>query len=97
MLKSFVVGLGLLALIALASLVMGDWGLIRQLTGIVGFGLLLLSAIFSGALLSGDRIRANYAFEDKEERRTRFRWSVHMLLAALPSIVVFMLTLKFAN
>lgn len=54
-----------------------------------------LSAVFSGALLSGDRIRANYASETPEDRIYRIRISTFFLgsavgLGVIASVIYFL-------
>ncbi|WP_425341204.1 DUF5316 domain-containing protein [Brevibacillus borstelensis] len=61
--------------------------IIVQNSGIVGIICILLSAIFSNALNSGDRIRANHSSETKEDRQTRVRWSLKIALVGLPNVV----------
>lgn len=53
---------------------------------VVGFVSLGLALIFSGVLGSGDRIRANYSHEEKEDRTRRFKTSGILLLIAIISL-----------
>lgn len=86
MLRSLGFGAALLALIALVSIGFGDWTLIMKFAGYAGGGFLLLAAVFSGSLVSGDRMRANFSTETKEDRDTRLKWSTRFMLISLPNI-----------
>ncbi|WP_198039579.1 DUF5316 family protein [Clostridium kluyveri] len=48
---------------------------------------LLLSAILSGSLGSGDRLRLNYAVEDKTLRKTRINFHLSAFLIGFTNII----------
>jgi Family of unknown function (DUF5316) len=55
------------------------------LIGIIGVG---LSAITSGALVSGDRQRANFHSETKEQRKLNFKLSLWTGLVGLGAFLI---------
>jgi len=55
---------------------------VKILVGVSGVSL-FLAAVFSGALLSGDRIRANHNTETPEARAKRMKAAVVFLLVGL--------------
>jgi len=66
------------------------WGTEKAhlLSGMLG-GLFIISALLmSGAMASGDRMRANFASETKEDRNERNHIMNNTLLLALPNIIV---------
>jgi len=66
------------------------WGTEKAhlLSGMLG-GLFIISALLmSGAMASGDRMRANFASETKEDRNERNHIMNNALLLALPNIIV---------
>ncbi|MDG5787121.1 DUF5316 domain-containing protein [Evansella sp. AB-P1] len=56
-------------------------------TGIVSILCLLLAGIFTGALNSGDRNRANWHSETKGNRKVRTGMAVTFSLIAIPNII----------
>lgn len=58
-------------------------GLAAKLLGVAGLAALALAAALTGALASGDRIRAAYAQEPAEERPARRRLSLFFLVAGI--------------
>ena len=58
------------------------------LSGLLG-GIFIVSAmLMSGAIASGDRMRANLATETKEDRNKRNHLMNNALLLAIPNIIV---------
>jgi amino acid transporter len=49
--------------------------------------LIVLAILLSGSAVSGDRVRANAAYEDKAERRERFKWVKNFLIMSVPGII----------
>ncbi|WP_421617052.1 DUF5316 domain-containing protein [Brevibacillus sp. TJ4] len=84
---SILTGLGLLLLSTVGYLLTNDLFFIVKLSGSAGLLCFLLSAVFTGSLNSGDRIRANDATESKEDRRTRRKWAIHLALVGLPNFM----------
>lgn len=56
--------------------------------GCITIGALVLSIILSGAMLSGDRLRANFNTENAEDRERRDRLVVNILLFAFPYALI---------
>ncbi|WP_374966882.1 DUF5316 domain-containing protein [Lysinibacillus sp. RS5] len=66
------------------------WGMekVYLVTGTVGCIFIGISMILSGSMVSGDRMRANFATETTDERDERNKITVNALLIALPNIFV---------
>jgi hypothetical protein len=47
-----------------------------------------LSLVFSGSMVNGDRMRANFAAETTEERQERTSTTARLALLGLPNVVV---------
>lgn len=58
-------------------------GLAAKLLGLAGLAALALAAALTGALASGDRIRAASAQEPAEERHARRRLALYFLVAGV--------------
>ncbi|MFJ7369500.1 DUF5316 domain-containing protein [Lysinibacillus sp. NPDC098008] len=58
------------------------------LPGILGFIFLAVSMLLSGTLVSGDRMRANFATETTASRYTRHGVMTSALLLAVPNLIV---------
>ncbi|GAB0168266.1 DUF5316 domain-containing protein [Lysinibacillus sp. CTST325] len=66
------------------------WGMekLYLVSGTVGCIFIVISMIFSGSMVSGDRMRANFAAETTEHRDERNTISLNSLYIALPNIIV---------
>jgi len=66
------------------------WGMekIYLVSGAVGCIFIVISMIFSGSMVSGDRMRANIATETTEHRDERNKITLNSLYIALPNIIV---------
>ncbi|MFN0223456.1 DUF5316 domain-containing protein [Paenibacillus sp. KR2-11] len=73
----------LLALVV--SLVLQDWSLTYKITGFIGVVTIFLSAIVSGAFVSGDRLGRNLSEESTESRDGRFSRINSLLLIGFPN------------
>lgn len=86
--RSLLAGVGLIGVGVIISWLKQDEQFLLLYATFVGGGLWLVSAILSGALVSGDRIRANYATETAEDRANRHLWMIRFFLAGIPSAIV---------
>ncbi|XRG81074.1 DUF5316 domain-containing protein [Rossellomorea sp. GAMAL-10_SWC] len=59
-----------------------------EFTGVIGVVFIVLSMLFSGSMVSGDRMRANYSFESKEDRHERLETTKRLALIGFPNIIV---------
>ncbi|MGP3610978.1 MULTISPECIES: DUF5316 family protein [Anoxybacillaceae] len=51
-------------------------------------GILILSSIvISGFSVSGDRMRANQAYEDDSDKKWRMKWTINLMIVSIPSIL----------
>lgn len=66
------------------------WGLSKTyiISGCIGLALIGICAIFSGSMLSGDRMRANYATETYEDRQNRDKFVTRFFLLGFPNLIV---------
>ncbi|TKC18994.1 hypothetical protein FA727_05455 [Robertmurraya kyonggiensis] len=56
--------------------------------GGIGIILLGLSMVLSGSMVSGDRMRANYATESSEDRHSRNKMLLNMTLICAPNLIL---------
>ncbi|MDA7028003.1 DUF5316 domain-containing protein [Bacillus sp. CLL-7-23] len=82
----FLIGLVSLALTLIVSIFAQNYNLIIKISGTIGVISILISGIFLGAFVNGDKQRANYFSETKEHRKTRTIISINILLVGLPHI-----------
>ena len=85
-LKSFSLGIAFLLVFCIAALVVGDVQVVVNGSGGLGLVCFLVSALFSGALVSGDRMRANYGVEQEEDTKERMNWALVFFFIGLPNI-----------
>lgn len=90
-------GLGLLLLGVFISLITKNWGQGLKISGVLGLVSIIISAIISGALVSGDRVRANYATESSADSQQRRKLSLTLFLIGLPSMVTIIIYFLLAK
>lgn len=79
----------LLALIgSLVSIIVWDIHMVSVITSGIGFFFIGVALITSGSMVSGDRMRANFATESNESREERQNISFYSILIGLPNIAV---------
>ena len=88
----FLTGVILCLFYGFIALIMRDPGLLLKLNGWSGAITLGLAMIFSGAFVSGNRMRANTYSEDAADRKTRINLSGIMLHLSIPPLTVFVIT-----
>ncbi|WP_277584606.1 DUF5316 domain-containing protein [Psychrobacillus antarcticus] len=86
--KYLLFGMLLSLLGVLVAIVIWNIEMVTTITSGIGFFLIAISFIFSGVLVSGDRMRANLATESVEDRNQRNNVSFRSALMAIPSFVV---------
>lgn len=66
------------------------WGISKSylIPGTIGVILIGLSMITSGALVSGDRMRANFATETAQDRKKRNSITFRLALVGLPNLAM---------
>ncbi len=80
---------------SIIALSLNNKSIIFLLCGILGALSFGLSIILSGALITGDRSRANDFSEQTEDRKARMKWSLKLMLVALPNIAAAIIALRF--
>lgn len=72
------------------------WNLVFTFVGGIGIISWGLAALLSGALVSGDRMRANYYTESKEDSKARKKLTMQLFLFGMPqlSIVLILFLIK---
>jgi len=97
---SLVVGILTLTLVGLVSFILGDWSLVYKFSGVIGLVTFIISALLSGALsgafISGDRMRANWTYEDRNDRDDLSEgWASKLFLFGVPNLVGAIIYLVF--
>lgn len=85
--KSFILGLLFLCSVLIVSLVMNNGIIIFKISGGIGLLSILISGILLGAFVDGNRVRDNYYYEDKADRKQRFRTSNLILAFGFPNLL----------
>lgn len=86
--RYFLIGILLSLIGILVSIVIWDVGMVTTITSGIGFFFIGISLVFSGALVSGDRMRANFSTETVEDRHKRNNVTFRSALIGIPSFVV---------
>lgn len=87
MAKSLMVGIIVVALLAVVSAFQANPNFFQSSSLIVGIIGMLGAGVFSGGFVSGDRYRANVSAEDQEDRQERLKWAGMLFLFGLPGIL----------
>ncbi|MCT2535333.1 DUF5316 domain-containing protein [Aquibacillus koreensis] len=89
MLRYLGIGLLITLVAVVIGFVTGEWNLVVKIIGGAALVPLLLSGLATGAFVNGDRARANYHTETKEDRQQRNKWVGRLLLISIPNVVIF--------
>ncbi|GGI18059.1 DUF5316 domain-containing protein [Gottfriedia solisilvae] len=89
--KYFYLGIILSIIGVLISLFIVGINNASLITGVIGVVFIGLSMLFSGSMVSGDQMRANFSTESKEDRRERLVSTKRLALIGLPNIIVSLL------
>lgn len=92
--KSLFTGLIIFVILALCTFVTGDQSFL-YFSGLIGGVVFIIAILISGAMMTGDADRAYYPYEDKNERRTRVKWSINLMMVSLPIIIGTVITYLF--
>ncbi|WP_018933803.1 DUF5316 family protein [Gracilibacillus lacisalsi] len=95
--RYFLIGIIFAVIGVLLSIII--WGVDKAyvITGGIGIVFIGISMIFSGALLSGDRMRANYATESAKDRRTRNTVTFRAALIGITNLIIALLIYYIIN
>ena len=86
--KKLIVGISIVMVAYLISVLLSDFTLFYKITGVVAIISLVLSALFSGAFVDGDRLGRNLQSESKEDRKQRISLTNSILLIGLPNLLI---------
>ena len=86
--KYLLLGILLSLVGVLASITIWDVEMVTTITGGIGLFFIIISFIYSGVLVSGDRMRANLATESVEDRNQKNNVSFRSALIAAPNFTV---------
>lgn len=95
--KYFYIGIILSIIGVLFSLFIAGIKNASLITGVIGVVFIVLSMLFSGSMVSGDRMRANYSSESKEDRLERLETTKRLALIGFPNIIVSLLFYWLSN
>lgn len=95
--KCFGIGLLIMVSFVLYGLFTSDWELAVKVLTVSAVIPLLIAGMMTGALVDGDRNRANANTEVKEGKERKSRWLVGLLFLSLPNacfmLVLFIITM----
>ncbi len=90
-----IIDMGIIVIAVVTAFLKGDPTLIIDIVGITGLIFFVISGLFSGAFVSGERVRANYYPEEEEERRQKNRLTRDLFYVGVFNITITFLTYKF--
>lgn len=88
MFKYLIIGLGISFIAVIVGLVSGDWFIALQISGVVSIAGFIVSGLFLGVFISGDKIRANYHSESNKDRRRRTRMAQNIFMIVVPNLIL---------
>ncbi|TFB19490.1 hypothetical protein E3U55_10005 [Filobacillus milosensis] len=83
----FISGLVVALMAVFAGFVTTNWDITLVIALIAGIAPLFYAGLMSGAFVDGDRNRANYHTQDKNERESRYQLMKKLLLFASPNLI----------
>lgn len=86
--RYFSIGVFLSVVGVVVSLVLWGFNKAYFISGIIGFFFIGIAIILSGSMVSGDRMRANFATESDEDRRNRNSIIFRIALIGIPNLVI---------
>ena len=86
--KYLLLGIFLSVIGVLVSILIWDINMVITITSGIGLFFIVVAFLFSGALISGDRIRANLASESVEGKKQRDNIGFRSALISIPSFVI---------
>ncbi|SEO97664.1 DUF5316 domain-containing protein [Paenibacillus sp. OV219] len=84
---SFLYGL-IVSFVLLALTIFMNSSTIQRVSGVIGLVLFICTIITSGAMVSGDRGRANYSNEDPNDKKQRENVAMACFVAAIPILLL---------
>ncbi|MVX64487.1 hypothetical protein GKZ28_12380 [Clostridium chromiireducens] len=92
---SFLIGsiIGITAL--LIGFLLGDYNITLKITGFVIAAVIAISGILNGSFVNGDRYRANFSSETKEDRDKKSEIINFLLVLSTPNIAIFIVLFIF--
>jgi ABC-type Fe3+-siderophore transport system permease subunit len=85
--KKFMISLVIFVIVSIVSYLVGGWELTRNVNIGIGVVSILLAAVFSGAFISGDRMRANHATQTSEDRTQKNKWTETLMIFSFPFLL----------
>jgi hypothetical protein len=82
------IGITLSAVIALLLGFMYSWQIAMKITGGVGAISWVIAGVFSGAFISGDRMRANDNIETMEDNKSRNKLTSIFFIFGIPHLII---------
>jgi len=93
---SFLIGLVIAIVAHLIGFLLNDYNITLKITGFIVVGSFLVSGILKGTFISGDRYRANYIGETKDDRDKKMKIIKYALFLSIPNIISIII-LAFKN
>jgi len=92
---SFFIGLVIGIIALLTGFILGNYNITIKITGFVIVVTIAISGILNGSFVSGDRYRANFLSETKEDRDKKMEIIKFLLVLSAPNIVIFIILFAF--
>ncbi|MCP8615389.1 DUF5316 domain-containing protein [Salirhabdus salicampi] len=93
MLKYFVMGIIVMAIAIGIGFYTNDWNTSLNIVGVCALVPMLFAGLLTGAFISGDRNRANYYNEHRDDRSRKLNWVKKLLLFSAPNIAVLVIVI----
>lgn len=92
---SFLIGTVIVIIGCLSGILWNDWNVTLKITGYVVVASFFICGILNGSFISGDRYRANYLSERKEDKDRTIKIINYLLFLAIPNIIICIIILVF--
>lgn len=75
------------------GIILSNWMLTIEICGVIGLICLGIAGLLNGSFVSGDRNRANYSFDTKEDKIEKSKIANFAIVVGLPNIILAVIVL----
>lgn len=86
--KPIILGFILMFISIFIGKILSNWMLTIKISGILGLICFVLVGALNGSFLSGDRNRANYVIDTKQDKIIKMKVTIFSLAVGLPNIIL---------
>jgi cadmium resistance protein CadD (predicted permease) len=95
--KAIILGFFIMFIGIVIGMILNNWMVTVKICGVVGLICLSISGLLNGLFVSGDRNRANYLLDAKEDRNEKSKITDFVFAVGLPNIILAVIVFLVIN